>query len=386
LVNRRISKLYRIALFLLCTPVLFTASALADGRVGNVKDDGSQFIAKVGLNSHWKVGQRLCVLHGSQVIACGTATERTSEGLVVILDANSMEISAGDVVQLARAKTGKSANSAPDALSEAALSPTPSQTSSKASSPDLSRAASEAPTSTSDLDELDKAIADDNQDAGEKKKPVQQAGKQTEIVPPADSNEPLSDDDRIQLMAYHRSLIDDQWDVESQETVHDNGAPAHYFNVSVGAQMHANAGSSFVWPTLYLQVALSRHFSIGLTADYVQYQVLNFTNSVPELFGVVEFFPMASFEGVFFRAAGGVSDNTATFTNGSSQATAVSFSAYALAGWRFYLQSGVSLAISAGASYYSLPSAFAVAASNNPNATSIDVIQPLGMIEVGIRF
>jgi hypothetical protein len=330
-------------------------TALAASQVVKVSNDEASFVASDDDDAEWSIGQELCVIHKEREIACGVAEERLERGVLVNIANSKEQILEGDEVRMQ--------GSTKEQTDEATLKP-------------KAKADTEA--------EAD-ADADANADAAQEAKLEAEAKEEQTEIDPENMN-------RIQLLQYHRSLIGRRVRVDKDEVRTNGAAIEHGYNLTIGPQFHANAGNDVVGIDLHFQNALTPEISIGLQLSYFKFNTLNLSNATFGGFITLEYSPFELYNGPFIRLAGGyLSDRyTASYPaasgTGDASDSAMILSAYGLVGWRLMMGTAFNACLGLGAQYLKLTGKMAQISTLNPNASGIDVILPMAVIEFGFSF
>jgi hypothetical protein len=153
----------------------------------------------------------------------------------------------------------------------------------------------------------------------------------------------------------------------------------HSFNLAGGV----GVGTSFFYPSLSVQYAVSPTIALGITGFFLTASDVSTTTTLTQLGGVatVNYYSQEYFRGLWVQAGAGLAMFTASgFATGSfASESYTSFVGLATVGWRGYWDLGLNIGVGAGFQYTSQP----VLTSIVVNAAGF---QPMLVLDVGFSF
>ena len=157
-------------------------------------------------------------------------------------------------------------------------------------------------------------------------------------------------------------------------SVADSGeSEIHTFNLSGGV----GVGTSFFYPTLSGQVAVSPTLAIGLTGHFFTYT--SFPNTLTAFggFATLNYYSQEYFRGLWIQGGAGMTYFTVSSIYGTESATSIT--GIATVGWRGYWDLGINIGLGGGFSYTTIP----LFTTINVNSAGF---QPVLILDVGISF
>lgn len=147
----------------------------------------------------------------------------------------------------------------------------------------------------------------------------------------------------------------------------------HYFNVTAGAGI----GTSFFYPTLSLQAAVTPYLALGISGMFLSSSTAPVTLTAFGGSGVVAFYSQEYFRGLWIQGSAGLT--AFTVRGGIQDEDATAFTGSLMIGWRGYWDLGLNIGAAVGVSYFADPGFVTI-------STAAAGLRPAVTIDVGYNF
>lgn len=158
----------------------------------------------------------------------------------------------------------------------------------------------------------------------------------------------------------------------------DSDSEAHLFNVAAGV----NVGTSFFYPVLNFNVAVTPNLAVGLSGTFLQATTDPFTLTGIGGYVGLNYYSFEYFRGFWVQVAGGImgfSVNGDPLVPSDPGESSTSLLGFATVGWRGYWDLGINVGVAAGLQYIA-----------DPNFTSITAsasgFRPMILVDLGFNF